>query len=207
MSECSNLSTSSPAIDEPLHQATKRRVHFNERVLVQRTISIDEMTDEEMDKLWFFQEDFDNMRRRERKLSITAEEAPPPHREVLQNIYGIECPSQKSENDDRVRQYALSILIEQERQWTEGRVDSFLLASLSQHLTFYSRKAAQTRGEQVSYHLAASSLTEKKLTSESLVSKAMKNTSPTATRVPLNVLPRSTGRGSYPRGGVAHILQ
>lgn len=128
-------------------------VSFCDRALVYRPSSVDDFSVGDRQSLWLTASELQGIRRREFYLAKKVDESDPVHQETILYTYAIEGYSRKQLGQKRVRQYIQSVLIEQERQWAEDRMDYILLSNLSQHLSRQSRSAARKRGETMADHI------------------------------------------------------
>ena len=135
-----------------------RRVQFCKRVTVRRTFSINQLSSEEWQRIWFDRQDFHQMKQRELELSHRAEESSFKFETMMLNIYGISSQSRKKARDERIHRYIRSVLLEQERQWAEDTKDEHLLSQVCSNLTLGSHKVAHSRAVQLWQFIAGLNL-------------------------------------------------
>ena len=160
MASCSSSSLSSPHL-KPLSKTKlavvgpteKKSVKFSGKVRVRTICMVDDLTDDEVDAAWYSREEFQRIRERENKLSKLASDQTASNQEAMLTLYAIASEDIRSESRGKIKEYAYSILAEQERQWNQESNDPFLLASVCHFLTTDSREQALQRGSVLARHV------------------------------------------------------
>jgi hypothetical protein len=114
-----------------------QQVSFNKRVQVRLTLSVNDMSEEEIESTWCQKKDSLKIRRREQKLHALLAIASNEETDNLISIYGVHTAEYRKLRSQRIRAYLLLILAEQERQWEIERSPSTCDAD---HLGIFSRR-------------------------------------------------------------------
>jgi hypothetical protein len=129
---------SSPANDNTDRPHQSRRVQFNKRVHIRTTLSVYDMSQEEINAAWCQTEDIQKIGRREQKLQNMLATGSDAQKAALISVYGVQTLEFRQRRSQRIRAYKMLILSEQEQQWElslSATCDPEHLASLSCRVT------------------------------------------------------------------------
>jgi hypothetical protein len=145
----------SSSLSSSMHNA-RRTVRFCPiRISVQFTLTIDELTTNERNAVWYSRSEFKSMQKSLSKAAKTAGQQSILSQQSLLELYGIESSTHRLQCHKRVQRYISLIISEQDRQWKKELKDSFLMASWSQFLTQTSRDSASIRGTALATHIVS----------------------------------------------------
>ena len=136
-------------------------VKFNGTVKVRRVNSVDSLTREERQNVWFSTDDLNAIRNREKQLAkklSSSKKKSKNLRNTLMNEIGLESKVDKMERTNRIQNGKYSVLLEQERQWiNKEKPDPEKLARVSSSVSQESLTKAHHRAMNVQQQVLLSS--------------------------------------------------
>lgn len=116
---------------------------FDCRVRIRDVPSIDDISTEEFNASWLSQDEYSQIRKRERKLARKVTST--GDLKALRNEIGLETKQEKSNRRTRVDNGKFTVLLEQERQWDEQAYDPELIAEIYADIAKESVEVARSR--------------------------------------------------------------
>jgi hypothetical protein len=138
----------------------RKNVSFDHKVRTRSVLSIGDLSSEERMNSWYSRADFNNIRRRERRLTRKISEIG-SLRESLGHEIGIETKADKLERRARIQNGSDSVLLEQERQWDSESPNAERLALASSNVSQESLSMARGRALSVAEQLQNSPMASK----------------------------------------------